>query len=332
MSGDREELHGVSIEADEAAPEAIIRCAREQLDHAIRELSEGVGDDPVDAVHSARKAIKKERSLPRLARGAMSPQQRRHENHALRQAARGLSGMRDADVMIETVTALSDRFAGQLPESAFGEVADQLKRGRDTPPDQTADSALHTRAVQRAAQELSAVRRRIDDWHLTDSGWSAIESGLMRSYRQAAGRSRQLARAIARDLDTCRKRVKDLWYQERLLAPVCGPAVRGHAEEAHRLADLLGDDHDLGVLRQTLTRNQDSPAVDLDAIVALIDHRRAELQTEAVHIGERVYAEKPKALRRRMRCSWNAGRAIASAPLAQNPAELAQATRAVNVG
>ncbi len=317
------------FEADEAVPEAIIRCAREQLDHAVGELSEGAGDDPVDAVHSARKAIKKERSLLRLARGAMSPQQRRHENHALRQAARGLSGVRDADVMIETVSDLSKRFAGQLPESAFGEVAGQLERSRDTPPGQTADSALHTRAVQ----ELSAVRRRIDDWQLTDSGWSAIESGLMRSYRQGRKAFARAQRAPSlENLHTWRKRVKDLWYQERLLAPVCGPAVRGHAKEAHQLADLLGDDHDLGVLRQMLTRNQDSPAVDLDAIVALIDHRRAELQTEAVHIGERIYAEKPKALRRRMRRSWNAGRAIAGAPVAQNPAELAQATRAVNVG
>ncbi len=61
------------FEADEGVREAIIRCAREQLDHAIGELSDGVGDDPIRAVHSARKAIKKERSLLRLARGAMPP-------------------------------------------------------------------------------------------------------------------------------------------------------------------------------------------------------------------------------------------------------------------
>jgi CHAD domain-containing protein len=315
------------FEADEAVQEAIIRCAREQLDHAVGELSDGVGDDPVDAVHSARKAIKKERSLLRLARGAISPQQRRHENQALRQAARSLSGVRDADVMIETVTDLSDRFAGQLPESTFGEIAEQLKRTRETPRGQAAVSALHTDAVQ----ELSAVRRRIDDWQLTDGGWSAIERGLVRSYRQ--GR-KAFARAQGapslEDLHSWRKRVKDLWYHERLLAPVCGPAVRGHAKEAHQLADLLGDDHDLGVLRETLTHNQDGPAVDLDAVIGLIDHRRAELQTEAVHIGERVYAEKPKAFRRRMRRCWSAGRAIAGAALAQNPAELAQATRAVH--
>ena len=86
------------IGADEPVRAAITRCAREQLDQAIRELSEGIGEDPVRAVHDARKAIKKERSLLRLARGAMPSAQRRRENATLRDAARALSGVRDADV------------------------------------------------------------------------------------------------------------------------------------------------------------------------------------------------------------------------------------------
>jgi CHAD domain-containing protein len=315
------------FEADEGVREAIVRCAREQLDQAVAELSEGIGDDPVGAVHSARKAVKKERSLLRLARGAMAPKQRRRENRALRQAARGLSGVRDADVMVETVTQLSDRFAGQLPESAFTQIADQLERTRGAQHGRRTASALDTRAVQ----ELGAVRLRIDDWQLKRSGWSAIETGLLRCYRQgrkAFARARR--EPSLEDLHAWRKRVKDLWYHERLLAPVCGPAIRGQAKDAHRLADLLGDDHDLGVLRQTLTRDHIAVAVDLDAVVRLIDHRRAELQAEAIHIGERVYAEKPKAFRRRMQRSWNAGQAVAHAPLEQDPAELAQATRTVH--
>lgn len=313
--------------ADESAREAIVRCAREQLDHAVSELSEGIGDDPVGAVHSARKAVKKERSLLRLARGAMPRAQRRRENRALRDAARGLSGVRDADVMIETVTHLSDRFAGQLPESAFAKIAEQLEQDRDARRGQSTASALDAHAVQ----ELGAVRLRIDDWQLTRGGWDAIESGLLRSYRRGrkafAGAQRKPS---MEDLHAWRKRVKDLWYQERLLAPICGPAIRGQAKDAHRLADLLGDDHDLGVLRQTLTRGHIGAAVDLDAIVALIDHRRGELQGEAINIGKRIYAEKPQAFRRRMRRSWNAGRAVAHAPLEENPAELAQATRAAH--
>jgi CHAD domain-containing protein len=315
------------FEPDEGVREAIVRCAREELDHAVGELSEGVDDDPIGAVHSARKAVKKERSLLRLARGAMPRKQRRRENHALRDAARGLSGVRDADVMIQTVAQLSDRFAGQLPESTFAKIIEQLELDRDARRDQSTDSAMNSRAVE----ELGAVRQRVDDWQLTRGGWSAIESGLLRSYRD--GRQ---AFAVAQrepsveDLHAWRKRVKDLWYQERLLAPICGPAIAGQGKDAHRLADLLGDDHDLGVLREILTGGDLGVAVDLGAVVSLIDHRRAELQTEAVNIGKRVYAEKPEAFRRRIRRSWNAGRAVVHAPLEENPAELAQATRAVH--
>lgn len=129
------------------------------------------------------------------------------------------------------------------------------------------------------------------------------------------------------DLHAWRKRVKDLWYHQRLLAPIGGPAVRGQAKDAHRLSDLLGDDHDLAMLGQELTRGEMPVPVDLGAVVKLIDHRRSELQREAIAIGERVYADSPKAFRRRMRRTWNGGRALARAPHESQPTALAAATR-----
>ena len=59
------------FQADESVGEEIVRCAGEQLDRAVAALTEGLKEDPVKAVHNARKAIKKERSLLRLARGVM---------------------------------------------------------------------------------------------------------------------------------------------------------------------------------------------------------------------------------------------------------------------
>ena len=147
------------FEADESVREAIARCAREQLDKAVTELSEGIGEDPVAAVHAARKAVKKERSLLRLSRGAMSPQLRRRENRALAAAARGLSDARDAEVMIETVDQLADRYVGQLPEGAFHAVRIELELIRDRHRGQLTGSALDAQAVQ----ERGAVRLRVDD-------------------------------------------------------------------------------------------------------------------------------------------------------------------------
>ncbi len=310
--------------ADERVRSAVLRCAREQLDRAVLELSEGISADPVSATHSARKAIKKERSLLRLARGAMPSERRKRENAALRAAARGLSGARDADVMIASIGQLSERFAGQLPDAAFQRLRANFEARRSAQGGHGNGSVVDDRAVQ----ELAAVRARVDDWQLRKGGWKTLESGLLRSYRR--GR-KTFARARLSgemsDLHDWRKRVKDLWYHERLLAPTCGPTVRGHAKELDRLSDLLGDDHDLALLRHELTQASAPAAVDMGAVVKLIDHRRAELQTEATRVGERVYAETPKAFRRRMRGSWKAGRALARAPREQHPARLAAATR-----
>ncbi|MDQ6732017.1 MAG: CHAD domain-containing protein [Actinomycetota bacterium] len=313
------------FEADEDLREAFFRCGREQLDNAVAALSEGIAEDPVAAVHSARKAVKQERSLLRLTRGAMPRKQRRRENRALRAAARGLCETRDAEAMIATVTSLSKRYVGQLPETTFQAIRGQLERVRDRQRDR-AGSARDARAVQ----ELGAVRLRVDDWKLRRDDWKAIDAGLLRSYREgrtAFAEARQ--RSTAERLHAWRKRAKDLWYQQRLIAPACGPAVRGQAKDAHQLADLLGDDHDLAELRRTLTRDHVDAAVDLDAVVKLIDHRRAELQALAFRLGERVYAEKPQAYRRRMQRAWTAGRSIANVPREQQPAELAALTRVV---
>jgi CHAD domain-containing protein len=314
---------------DEPVASAIVRNGREQLDRAVRELSEGLGDDPTNAIHDARKAIKKERSLLRLACGAMAPQQRRRENAALREAGRRLSGARDADVMISSIETLSERFAGQLPATTFDAIREHLEARRAAEQDRAGGSLLDNRAVQ----DLGSVRVRVDDWQITKDGWEAIESGLVRSYkrgRKAFARARKSG--SLEDMHAWRKRVKDLWYHARLLAPAAGPAVRGQAKDAHRLADLLGDEHDLGVLRDTLTREVVPVPVDIDAVVKLLDHRREELRAEAIRLGRRVYAESPKAFRRRLRRSWEAGRAVAHVPYEQHPAETAAATREPHSG
>ena len=310
--------------SDEPVGTAILRTCRDQLDRAIDELSDRINDDHVSAVHDARKAIKKERSLLRLARGAMPPKQRRRENALLREAARRLSGTRDAAVMVATLDALSERFAGQLPATTFDAIREELESRHAAGGAPAAGSPLHDPAIQ----ELGAMRVRVDDWRLTQGGWQAIDSGLMRSYkrgRKAYGRAR--SRRSLEDLHAWRKRVKDLWHHERLLGPTAGPTVSGHAKDAHRVADLLGDDHDLALLRQTLTSEPIPVAVDVDAVVKLIDRRRSELQSEAIRLGGRLYAEAPKAFRRRMRRAWKAGRSIAALPAEQHPAELASATR-----
>jgi CHAD domain-containing protein len=297
------------LPADERVRDGLRRCAREQLDRAIDELTNRVRHDPVEAVHDARKALKKARSLLRLGRGTLAPAGRRRENGALRHAGRLLSSARDAEVMLDAVDDLADRYAGRVPQATFGAIRRHFEAERDPARRRLLESGL----TEQVAQELKAVRSRIDEWPLQQGGWRAIEPGFERSYargRDALERAR--TRPTVENLHDWRKRAKDLWYHLRMLEPASPGIVGGAATEADELSQLLGDDHDLAVLRESLERAA-GLAVDLDAVLELIDHRREQLQAQAIRLGERLYAEPPKVFVRRMHRYWKASRTGAHA-------------------
>src|SRR5689334_4082029 len=104
------------------------QVARERLEKGSTVLAEVRDEDPVAAVHQARKEIKKSRSLLRLVRPALGNRTYRRENRALRDAARTVAHVRDADVMVETVKALQERFAGQVPARSFTTLGSHLAR------------------------------------------------------------------------------------------------------------------------------------------------------------------------------------------------------------
>ncbi len=312
------------FEVDEAVPTSVRRCATEQLQHAIDRLDGKLDRDPVGAVHDARKAIKKQRSLLRLAAPGLNRRDRRRENASLRSTAHELGGAREADALLTALDALAERFAGQIPEATIDLVRERLGAERD----RARDALVEARVPARVSEELQATMLRVQDLSLKRGGWKAVAGGLTRSY----GRGRR-AMSKARKSPTpelmheWRKRSKDLWYELRLLKPIAPGAVGGAAKEAHRLADVLGDLHDLALLDQSVRRIKDELPDDLDPLHGLIEHRAAQLESEAFSIGERVYAESPKAFVKRMHRYWKAWRAAFTADSEQHPAELADATR-----
>jgi len=288
----------LSIDDDVAT--SVRACAREQLAGAIERL-ERAEEDPVVAVHEARKHLKKARALLRLVRPALGGKAYRRENDALRDAALALSGTRDADVLVQTAEALAEHAAGRLPADTFEQLGAALAA-------EAADGRAGAGGVPQLAAVLEALRaaeRRVEAWPLDDAGWEQLLEGLARAY--ARGRR---AFAVARAepapelLHAWRKRAKDLWYQQRLLAPAWPGVLGAQAEEAHVLSELLGDDHDLAVLAARLADGAAplTPAVDAErtALLALVEHRSHELRAAAAQLGRRVYAESPKAFSRRL--------------------------------
>ena len=300
-----DELMAYRLEPGEAVPDGLRRAAREQLDQAVDELSTRVSDDPVEAVHEARKSLKKARSLLRLGRGTLDPAERRRENAALRDAGRRLSAARDAEVMLEATDELAERFAGRVPQATFDAIRRHLVAERDPGRRRLLESGL----TGQVAEELKAVRSRVESWSLHRDGWKALEPGLQRSYSRGRAALRHAqSRPTVENLHDWRKRTKDLWYQLRLLKSFAPGIVGGAVKDADKLSKLLGDDHDLAVLHEELERGAGDLKVDVDAVLALIDHRREELQAEAVPLGQQLYAERPKDFVARMHRYWQASR------------------------
>lgn len=283
---------------DEPVAAEVKRVILGRVDDAIEQLSGDV--DPAEGVHEARKDLKRIRSALRLARAELGDHVWRGENDHYRDIGRGLSGFRDAEVMVETLDELSKRFGDSARERSSGlraELESELDRSRDR---------LEP-AMARAAGDLRSGRDRIESLPLKGDGWDLIAPGIHRSYRRGRKRLRAVEEsATVENLHEWRKRAKDLWYQLRLIQEADPELIGGLAQHAHDLSDHLGDDHDLALLhRESEARpNAFGEAADQRYLAELIRKRRTELQFAATSLGERIYDRKPKKFTKLLESRW----------------------------
>jgi hypothetical protein len=82
--------------------------------------------------------------------------------------------------------------------------------------------------------------------------------------------------------------------------------LKARRDAADLVSDLLGDDHDLAILYETLVEDppENVSSRTLEALTGLIGHRQEQLRWQARGVGERLYAEKPKRFAQRMTSYW----------------------------
>jgi CHAD domain-containing protein len=259
-----------ALSFSEPVAQAVDAVRREQLAAAAEEVR-------ARDVHEARKRLKKTRALLRLARPAIKPKAFRAHNRALRDAGRAMSGARDAEVMVETVDDLAERFPRQ---AKFAAVRRRLAtRVDEAPPGAELPSA---------------------PWPLDGLTPEHLPQALKRTYARGRDAFKLADRdPTAEHLHAWRKRVKDLWYQERLLEETWPGVLKAQAKEAKKLSKILGEDHDLAVLSALLREDAKLAALSGD-LQELIAERRAVLLARARGLGRRVYAERPKHFARRL--------------------------------
>ena len=288
------------LKTGEPLPQGIVRVANGRIGHALEELRGKSDSTPEEAVHEARKDLKKLRALLRMTRGELDDATFRRENLCFRDAGRELAGVRESDVMLDTLKAL-DIPAGMERELRTTIQGHRARNGGD--PRRTASTGV--------VAMLREARQRVEDWPLERDSFDALHKGLERTYRHGRRdfRAAQAAPTVEA-LHEWRKRVKDLWYQHTLLRELWPPVMQAVGNEAHQLANRLGDDHDLATLADWVREHAAAEPEFFEAV----ESRRSALQAEAMALGERLYADKPVPYARRLRRLWNTAQTSVRAP------------------
>jgi CHAD domain-containing protein len=306
------------IERNESVADGVRRIATEQIDKAMAEIDDAELDRH-ETVHQVRKRCKKLRALARLVRPVFPDY--KGVNATYRDAAKELSWIRDAHAIIETVDDLVEHFEDAADPEAFRSIRDELVARRDKT---DADRETIERRIAQFRDTMAGSRADLNRWRLDADGGRAVAGGAQKTYSRAR-------KAMARAVDTptteafheWRKRVKYHWYHALLIKRCWPKLIKPWAKEAHRLSDLLGDEHDLAVLHATLleTPERFADRDTLQAFTGLIERRRAELRGAAFRLGTFLLFEKPKRFGQRVELyfdAWREPRQALSAPPSPN--------------
>lgn len=274
------------------------RIAEDQLKSALA-ATKNAREDPEDAVHDLRKRMKKLRGLARLVRPGLGDTYSR-ENRRFRDIARLFSPIRDAQVLCETLDGL------QVMESAAGQDLAPVKAWAQARRNRILTSAELDDRLATARTELRDALAGLDAWQIDDPAEDVLRKGLKKTYKRACERYAFVQHTPGPDpLHEWRKRVKYHWYHLRLLREGWPDIMAPQIIALDRLGDLLGDDHDLVVLIDTLEA-EDAPDSARNVIARCAADQSHSKRRSAFALAPYLMLETPKALSRRIAGYWAA--------------------------
>jgi CHAD domain-containing protein len=294
---------GYVFERQESIAANINRILTDEVKAALDALDKP-GQVAPETIHSIRKRIKKIRALFRLVRSELNEKDFKRANKHYRAIGKQLSSLRDATVMIKTLDKLRQAQPTCLSAQLFGSLRKALIGQQEQ-----AANAFYNDATQigRVASAFEQVPQRVRGLSRHHTGFRLMAPNLKRTYRRARQALKEAIHEPSIDhFHELRKEVKTLWYHTRLLQPIWPGLFKAYARELGRLGELLGDDHDFGVLAQLIEsdrlvlRNEQSKKTLLQAL----QQERTQLQTQIYPLANRLLAEKAGEFVRRFRLHW----------------------------
>lgn len=276
------------IKNGEGLAVAFGRIAAEQIDLATAQLGRSHHGE---AIHNARKALKRLRALLRLMRVALPKRLFRQENRRLAEAGRKISPLRDIHVqlcMLEKIKADATPAGSRLRRHLLRQESFFMRR------------VPALRKTLRAMLDQS--RRNLVSPPLREPAPKDLADSLKRIYK----RGRSALKAARRSptpvhLHDWRKKAKPLGYSLELIQDLGPHKLSKMIRHSDALTDLLGDDHDLFMIWSALEKEHRSrPTGNLSPLAGRISRQRKKLQKRAIKLGQKIYDEKPGAFEKRL--------------------------------
>jgi CHAD domain-containing protein len=265
----------------------------EELERAARALRLGNRSDR--RIHDIRK-LKNCRALLRLLRKALGKDAYRRENARLRDAARPLTHVRDAAMLVQALEGLWPR-SSKAAKSCRHLRAALRREGRER------REQLDRKALLSSALAVSGVAQRIRSLPKAQLTRADPAKAVKRAYRAGRRAMTTAARQRSRDhLHEWRKQVKYFANELKTLLPLMRKSMGKIYRKSHRLADYLGDDHDLALLHDKIIQHrQPEGSAAVGALVHRLAQRRTQLQRKAHRHGRRLFSARARRLQARLR-------------------------------
>ncbi|HEY7929747.1 MAG TPA: CHAD domain-containing protein [Steroidobacteraceae bacterium] len=287
-----------TVDAADSGTRAVQRVLHHYVRSARKRLGQGPPSD--EAVHEARKAIKKSRTALRLLRPCLKKSHYRRANQALRAAAHGLNAMRDALVLIQALADLRRRSAALRINPAAARLAAQLQQELSD-----ARRRLNARTLRAQCRTLRRIERRVRQLAIGRHDWSVLGPAVRRIYRQ--GRY-LLPTACAHPADPAlhewRKHVKYLRYALKMLGPIQPVALAALAKQAEGIGEQLGEAHDLALLHARAQLLEGSSGPGRRHLLQTIEHERTRRAFAALVAGERLFQPGPQEFEHKLERAW----------------------------
>jgi hypothetical protein len=304
----------MSYRLDPAMPmsEALRRVAFSELEIAHSALA--TPPELHTGVHSARKCLKRLRSLLLLARPGIPEPAFASMSSRLATIAKGLAAARDAAALIDATEKL-EKETGPGPGLApLHSLRAWLHKRRHA-----AEQNLERSAASNAMRALLELRPAFAGFAVYPDNFNAIAKGLRRCYRSSRESFRHaFASERDEDLHEWRKGVQHHWRQMQLLAPCWPSELSARVETARSLSQILGDDHDISLLCRIVS----TPTMtfgaqeETAAFMKRCRRRQKALRKEARVQGERLFAERSRSFAERIEAYWSIAAAEAHKQIA----------------